>query len=241
MLKTIKPIPVVFSVASLLYFIYVVNAGSSKMIGDSIGGDPGGMVLPLFLSVFLFIASLYLVITDKRSGEQEKMTKEERQLFALTFLFSIGYIFLTRILGFLLCTVMLLYYLCFANQRKGLKHEDWKVAIIGGMFSLLSTVAVYSIGRFVTRTLLLASRKGTIPSWLGSSGVTSVLSVLILLSVVLLTISISRKRWPLDGDHDTAHAGWIAAVISIATTELLYIIFKQLFLVELSKGLLITW
>ena len=71
MFKKHKPVPLAFMIMSLLYFFYVVSLGSSKMIGDELGGDPGGMVLPLFLSIFMFLASTYLMITDTRTSEEK--------------------------------------------------------------------------------------------------------------------------------------------------------------------------
>lgn len=43
MLRSRKPVPIAFMVLSLLYFFYVIGSGSSRMIGDEIGGDPGTM------------------------------------------------------------------------------------------------------------------------------------------------------------------------------------------------------
>lgn len=240
MLKDRKPIPLAFSVLSVLYFIYVISSGSSKMIGDEIGGDPGGMVLPLFLSIFMFIASIYLTITDKREGRSEKMSREERQLFILTFVFAIGYILLARVLGFILCTVLLLFFLCFANQRRGLYKDDWKAATLGCVASVLGILIIYTAGRMVTRSLLLASRRGAVPSWLGSASMTAVFSLVIMLVCIVAVILICKKIWPADESHRRAHDCWFSSVIAVTTTELLYIIFKQLFLVELVKGL-ITW
>ncbi|MDY4609498.1 MAG: tripartite tricarboxylate transporter TctB family protein [Sphaerochaetaceae bacterium] len=241
MLKDRKPIPIAFSMLSILYFIYVVSSGSSKMIGDEIGGDPGGMVLPLFLSIFMFISSMYLLVTDRKdAGERDKMSREERQLFVLTFAFAIGYILLTRFLGFILCTVLLLFFLCFANLRRGVRKEDWKAALVGCVSSVIGILVVYSLGRVITRSLLLAARKGIVPSWLGASGTTSALSVLVVIVFTVIAILVCRRFWAADSSHDCGHSSWFAGVISVTTTEILYIIFKQLFLVELIKGL-ITW
>lgn len=71
MLKDKKSILIAFVILSGLYFIYVISSGSSKMIGDEVGGDPGGMILPLVFSIFMFIASVYLLITDKRSEKKK--------------------------------------------------------------------------------------------------------------------------------------------------------------------------
>ena len=69
MLRSRKPVPIAFMVLSLLYFFYVIGSGSSRMIGDEIGGDPGTMVLPLVLSVFMFLVSTFLFLTDKPQSE----------------------------------------------------------------------------------------------------------------------------------------------------------------------------
>ncbi len=242
MLRNRKPIPITFAIVSVLYFIYVVSSGSSKMIGDEIGGDPGGMLLPMVLSAFMFFASVYLFITDKRdeSSKPRAMTREERQLFVLTVCGAIGYVLLSRVLGFVLCTVLLLFILCFANMRKGLRRADAMAALLGCGGSLVSLLGLYSLCRVVTRSLLIAGRRGTIPSWLGSTTTTAALSMVITVIVVVAAIVLLRRIWPNSEQTQRSHDSWYSAVIAVATTEILYLVFKQLFLVELVKGP-ITW
>ena len=242
LLKNRKPLPLAFMILSVLYFIYVVSLGSSRMIGDEIGGDPGGMLLPLVLSIFMFIASTILFITDRaddayRSGGVQK---SQRGLFILTIVVSVLYVALMRHVGFIVTTNTLLVTLTFAYMREGVKREDlalWGGGVVG---SLALLIAIYTIGRRVTRYLLLASRQGVIPKFLGSNGMTFGIT-LVLVGILFALVYIAGKK--LLSRHDAAapiHSLFQAGFIAMVSTELLYLIFRQLFLVELVRGL-ISW
>ncbi|MGI5173841.1 tripartite tricarboxylate transporter TctB family protein [Treponema sp. OMZ 840] len=239
MFKNKKPVPIAFVLLSGLYFIYVISSGNSKMIGDEVGGDPGGTVLPLFFSIFMFFTSIYLAITDKTDKKDtDKMSKPEKQLFVLTLIFAIGYILFTRILGFIPCTVLLLFCLSFANQQGKVDIKDWKAAVFGSILSVGNVLVLYTIGRMITRSLLSASRNGLIPLWLGSATFTAGLGLLVITMWIIAFVLICKKRWPAHTNNRTAYNTWLAVAIAASTTQIIYIVFKQLFLVELVKGLI---
>lgn len=238
MFKDKKPVPIAFVILSGLYFIYVIASGSSRMIGDEVGGDPGGMVLPLVFSVFMFVASVYLLITDKRTEkDREAMSKPEKRLFVLTLAFSIAYILCIRRAGFIPCTVLLLFCLCFANQQGNIDKKDWKFLISGCAASLVNVLLLYTIGRLITRNLLSAGRKGIVPLWIGSPAFTASCTLIITVLWIIAAVKLCGKKWPSNGDK-SAHNAWISVVIATASTEIIYLVFKQLFLVELVKGLI---
>ena len=133
MFRNRKPLPLVSMVLSALYFIYVISLGSSTMIGDEVGGDPGGMVLPLFLAIFMFLVSAALFATDRKdpSSSQGGMTSSQKRLFALTAVVSLLYVVLARPLGYILTTLWLLYILTFYYIQGDVVLKDLKVSLIG--------------------------------------------------------------------------------------------------------------
>lgn len=242
MLRSRKPVPIAFMILSLLYFFYVIGSGSSRMIGDEIGGDPGTMVLPLVLSVFMFLVSTFLFLTDKPQSESRssELGRDDLQLLVLTFIISIVYILMMRTLGFIICTVILLYTLVFFYQRHGIRKNDLSVWFVGVIVSTLMMLGMYSIGRTITRFLFRISRENSNLAWIGSRSFTLfvVLSVVIVVFVVILFVSRSFFRENRAGD--TINSAWIACMVSVASTELLYIVFRQAFFVQLAQGL-VAW
>lgn len=242
MLRSRKPVPIAFMILSLLYFFYVIGSGSSRMIGDEIGGDPGTMVLPLVLSVFMFLVSTFLFLTDKPQSESRssELGRDDLQLLVLTFIISIVYILMMRTLGFIICTVILLYTLVFFYQRHGIRKNDLSVWFVGVIVSTLMMLGMYSIGRTITRFLFRISRENLNLAWIGSRSFTLfvVLSVVIVVFVVILFVSRSFFRENRAGD--TINSAWIACMVSVASTELLYIVFRQAFFVQLAQGL-VAW
>lgn len=243
--RTRKPLPFVFMVVSILYFIYVISLGSSTMIGDEIGGDPGGMMLPLVLSIFMFVASTILFLTDKKPQETDKKSQEaaqnnrgtsEQRLFLLTLIVAILYVAAMRPLGFIITTAMLVFTLTFFYLQGTVVRKDVATWAVGTVATLAVLLALYSIGRVISRYLLLSARQGRIPQWLGSTGV--VLVIVLVLYYLLYKLTRARfhhERVPVAVSH-----AFDACMISAITTELIYLVFRQMFLVELVPGL-ITW
>ncbi|MDY0303770.1 MAG: tripartite tricarboxylate transporter TctB family protein [Sphaerochaeta sp.] len=242
MFRNRKPLPLVSMVLSALYFIYVISLGSSTMIGDEVGGDPGGMVLPLFLAIFMFLVSAALFATDRKdpSSSQGGMTSSQKRLFALTAVVSLLYVVLARPLGYILTTLWLLYILTFYYIQGDVVLKDLKVSLIGFVSSTVVMLALYSIGRKITRSLLLAARKGSIPSLLGSPSAVAGITLVVVTALFVALLFLSRKLLAKWGKSGSVHSAHISALVAIATTEFIYLIFRQLFLVELVRGI-ITW
>lgn len=229
-------------VLSALYFIYVISLGSSTMIGDEVGGDPGGMVLPLFLAIFMFLASAALFATDKKdpSSPQAGMTSSQKRLFVLTAAVSVLYVVLARPLGYILTSLWLLYVLAFYYMQDDVVLKDLKAFLIGFVSSTVAMLALYSIGRRITRSLLLAARKGSVPSLLGSPSAVAGITLVVVTVLFLALLFLSRKLLAKRGESGAVRSAYVSGLVAIATTEFIYLIFRQLFLVELVRGI-ITW
>lgn len=242
MFKKHKPVPLAFMGLSVLYFFYVVSLGSSKMIGDELGGDPGGMLLPLVLSIFMFLASTYLMITDTKKHGDQTVTfgPEERRLFSLTFFMAIAYVLAMRSVGFVLSTVVLSFTLTFFYLRGTVRVHDLKAWALGALLSTAFLLALYTLARILTRFLLIGGRTGQVPPWMGSNGFV-IGSALLLVTALYLPVAIlGTKRMKALPSESSVRDVFVSLLVSVATTELLYLIFRQLFLVELIRGL-VAW
>jgi len=198
------------------------------------------MALPLFLSIFMFAASVYLFITDTAKEAQKKMGKAEFGLFILTLVSLIAYILLIRILGFILCTCIMLFCLCYANSRGGLYREDLKPGGLWLLLTLIFQIFLYSLGRYLTRYLSAAGRDGAIPAWMGNAGFSTFATAMVLTGICLVLILALRKQMSAAKAGAAIHHAWVSALVAVLTTQLLYLIFRQLFLVRVPQGL-ITW
>lgn len=234
-MKKVKSLSFVMTIVSGLYFIYVVSNGSSKMIGDEVGGDPGGMILPLLLSIFMFFGFLYITIKEKPSG-QEVSDPVTRRLFIITFISAILYVALQSILGFVITSLLLLYiltctYLSINKEKIGLK-----LLVSGGVIVIVGSILIYSVFRFITRILLRLGRAGSIPAIFGNSNMTAFISCLIVTIFLLLFVFAVYKKINTPTVKTVATSG----IISYAVVMYLYIVFKQFFMVTLAPGL-INW
>ena len=234
-MKKVKPLPLVLTVISLLYFIYVVSSGDSRMIGDEVGGDPGGMLLPLVLSVFMFIGFLFITITERPSGEKSA-DKQERKVFLITFASAVLYVVLHRFLGFVISSSVLLFvltdlYTSLGEEKLGLKKHACVFVVSEAVI-----LAVYTLFRYATRTLLSLGRRGVIPSLFGNSNVTAFISCLIVALVLILVCVFGYKKVKDAGIRRLM----LSAMISYAVTLFLYIVFKQFFMVSMAPGI-INW
>lgn len=240
MFKTRKITPFAFCIFSLIYIFYVVQLGDSRMLGDSIGGDPGGMIIPLVLGIFMFISSFYIWLTDKKDKEQDaenKLNTVEKHLLVLTIVLSLLYVATARILGFILSTSLLIYILTFANLTLGLRKSNLKAFFSGAIISEIILISVYTVGRKLTRFLLINGRKEIIPAWMGSN-VAALLLTLLLVSLLFFALNFVINK--IFKNKNLFTQVKISGAISVLTTEFLYLMFKQFFLVELITGI-INW
>lgn len=232
-MKKVKTLPLVMTIVSILYFIYVVSSGDSRMIGDEIGGDPGGMLLPLVLSIFMIIGFLVITIRDRPDVQEEKNPLVTK-LFVITLISAILYVVLHSIVGFIIMSALLVYVLTDLYLSIGKeKLPIWKHTA-GAVLTVVVTAVVYTIFRYVTRTLLRLGRAGAIPAILGNSNVTAFISCIIVTLFVLALGFFVVKKLKGSVYRDMA----ISGTVSFAVTLYLYIVFRQFFMVTLAPGLL---
>lgn len=239
MFRNRKAVPFSFTILSTLYIIYIVALGDSRMLGDEIGGDPGGMIIPLILGIFMLASSFYIFLTDKKTQTAEKkMDPVDRRLFLSVLIISILYAALSRFLGFLLSTSLALYILVFINLNFGLGKDCIKPFFFGMLISEAVLLAVYTVGRTITRSMTIASRNGSLSGFFASSGAILAVTAIAAAALVFIAVFIARKALPKASSSDKVNSAFSAGMISLISTQALYLIFKQLFLVNLVSGLI---
>lgn len=228
--RNINTVPLVMTILSALYLLYVCSSEETAMNADAVGGDPGGKFLPTIMGVFLFCGFLGKTIKERpQEGEHDPVS---RRLFVLTLVISLLYIVLLRYIGFIILSVLLLYVLLYAyttidEPRRG------KEAACGCLATEAATIAAYYLFRFVSRKLLHLGRSGALPVFRSNVPV----AVVALAIVLGLTVLLSRTACPALRRHGHGRVA-TAGVVSFATVLLLYVVFRQFFLVTLAPGLL---
>jgi hypothetical protein len=234
-----RVIPLVFTVVSLLYLAFSFSLESRRMIGDEQGWDPGSRALPVAMGLLMLTLSVYLAFREGRRPAQARtqalVTTGPRRLVFLTIGASVLYIALFVPLGFVLSTHLLVYTLVYFNE----KQDVTAAALPGfaaGLFGGLSFVlALYSLGRLITRSLFLFGRsRGSALLTNRSLAALVVLAVAALLFLLLL-LTIRPRRRPT-----AVRIPLRAVLVASGTTELLYLVFKQVFFVGLARGV-IPW
>ena len=224
-----KTVPIIFVIVSLVYFIYVLNSGSTVMIGDDLKGDPGSILLPIFVSVIMFICSVYLLFKrepDVSTGYKENVA------FYLTLILSIIYVLFFRFIGFLLITNFLIFTLVFFYSTKT-NRSSIKFYSLGLAISSLFSFVLYTISRFVARFLIITSRKID-SSWMRSSVFIFFSNLAVLLLLLFFAYKLFRKA--IKGNDKNETGGFV--FLSVCSAVLLFLVFKQLFNVNLVQGLI---
>ena len=224
-------LPLIMTILSGLYLIYVISSEDTTLVADAVGGDPGGKLIPSIIAVFLFLGFLYITIKERPDGK--KMEKESLVLFAVTFVLALLYVLLTKTIGFVILTTIVLYSLEYLYSTIGEKRKPLS-AILGGVGTLAVTAIVYTLMRLLTKTLGRMARAGSLPSAFTSSTLNAVISIVFVLVFIIILYFTLHK---LLKKKDLKRVG-DAGLITFSTVLLLYVVFKQFFLVALAPGLL---
>lgn len=231
-----KAIPRVFILISIFYLIFAFSLEQRRMIGDERGWDPGSRALPVGTGVIMLATSIYLTLRERHGAEdQGKLEKGSARLIALTIVLSVFYILLLKTTGFILSTNALLFTLVYFNYREGIEWHMVPGFSLGFVVSSVFVVLIYSLGRFITRSLFLYGTGSGLELFSGklfTSGVTVAVLAAIFLPILLISGRITRSA--------EAKCIRIPLLTAPAVTEILYLVFRQIFLVRLAEGL-ITW
>ena len=226
----------VFVVLSLLYIAFALSVEQRRMIGDDRGWDPGSRALPLGAGAVMLAASLFLVVRERApAGDRERLPTPSRRLIALAIVVSLLYVFAFRAVGFVLGTNLLLLTLITFNTE-----GDVRIAFVPRFAAAVGVgtafvLVIYTLGRLITRSLFFTGRR--MSSDLLQAPVFTAAVSLAAVAVVFLAIVLGvRRRLPVGPARRLLDTMLTAA----GTTELLYLVFRQVFLVRLAQGL-VRW
>lgn len=230
-MKKIKLLPLIMTILSALYFISIAISEDYKYQVDTVGGDPGGKVLPLLMGGFLFLGFLFITIKERPDGK--KMDKETLVLFIITLLLSIAYVTLLKTIGFIILTTVLAYTLIYLYTTIGEKRDVIQ-GTVSGICTVALTVGFYTVMRLISKKVISLGRAEALPSFFGKSAggaCVSLLFVAVITVVLVLTLIKFLKKKGFGRVAD-------ACIITMATVLFLYVVFKQFFQVNLAPGLI---
>lgn len=226
-----KVMPFILMILSAIYVLYVLSSEDTVLLADSVGGDPGGKILPLIMGVFMFFGFLY--ITIKERPNEIHMNAKTKQLFYITLLLSISYVFFIRHVGFIIMSTILLFSLEYIyatiDENRNIKH-----LLYGGLGTLLTTSSLYFIMRMISRNLMRLGRNGLIPEMFSSPILQAVISILYVTLVTILLNKTVCQKLRAKGLKEISNSG----LLTVATVLFLFVVFKQFFSVNLAPGLL---
>lgn len=230
-MKKIKLLPAIMTILSVLYLIYVISSESTTLVADTVGGDPGGKVIPIMIALFLVLG--FLFITLKERPEESKRNNGTAFLFVTTLILALLYVLLTKSVGFIILTTIVLYSLEYIYTTIDESRRPVS-GIIGGTATVISITAFYTLMRLITKIMLRMGKKGALPAIFGKNSTIAVICLLyifVIVTILELTVVQTLKKRGLEKE---ANAG----IITFAVVLFLYVVFKQLFLVGLAPGLL---
>lgn len=230
-MKKIKLFPLVMTVLSALYTISTALSEDFKYQVDTVGGDPGGKLLPLIMGGFLFLGFLFIIIKERPDGK--KMDKETLVLFLVTLALSVAYVALLKLVGFVILSTVLLYTLLYLYTTIGEKRSIAQ-ATIGGVSTLAGTVGFYTLMRLISKAVIRMGRSGALPAFFGKSAGSACVALLFVAIVTVVLALTLVKFLNKKGFNRPAVAG----IITFATVLFLYVAFKQFFQVNLAPGLI---
>ena len=232
-LSTNKIIASAFLIFSIFYIIFGFSIEQRRMIGDQQGWDPGSRAIPIGTGFVMLIVSMYILLSGRKkkdADEKQSSDAASRRLVFLSIVVPVLYIFLFRLLGFIVMTIFLLFTLIYFSYKKDIKREYIPQYLAGFAVSAVSMIIIYSIGRYITRMLIRTGKSkgvGFLSNNLFTSAVVIVAVALIFYIVILIKKTAGEKRKDL----------FVSVLTSVGVTEILYIIFKQIFWVSLAKGI----
>jgi hypothetical protein len=233
-LGTRRLVPLFFLLFSLFYLAFSFSLEEHRMIGDEKGWDPGSRSLPIAMGFLMLGLSVYLISRETVHAPADRpVPAGARRLVLLTITASLLYILIFRALGFLLSTAVLLFTLVYFNRRQDVRRRLLPGYLLGVPVSAAFTLMVYSIGRFLTRFLFYwgrARESGLLTN--KAFGALAAALVLAALFAGLLVLLGKAKVKPALRDLGTA------VLLAAGVTEGLLLVFKQIFLVNLARGII---
>ena len=224
-------VPLAFLITSIAYIAFVFSLEESTMIGDNFSYDPGGRIVPLLAAIVLCVASLRLVVHERASvrGESDRATLH---LVLANIGLSALFIVLFRPLGFVATTGLMMFWFIYLNLRMIETGASMRTALPWLAVTMIYLVFLYSVSRGVVKGLFALAR--TYQQDLFREPFVQAIAVLVILIPLIVVVGRGLKRLP------SSRVYAIASQTTVGTTMAIYVVFRQLFLVQLPEGIL-SW
>jgi hypothetical protein len=225
-------IPLIFLVVSVLYLAFCFSLEQRRMIGDERGWDPGSRALPIAMGFLMLGLSIYLIVKEtSKKQEQQEVPSGARKLILLTIVLGILYILAFQVLGFILSTVVLLFTLIYFNYHENITLKLLPIFSVGLMSSVAFALVIYTAGKFITRSLFYTGRARGFE--LLASKVFSAFAVMLFAAAVFTVLLVLFRKTV---NRQKIRSMLVAGLTAAGVTEGLYLVFKQIFLVNLARG-----
>ena len=223
-----RALPFGFFVTSLVYLGFMLSAESSHMVGDDFGYDPGSRALPLLAGGLLAVVSLRLFIRER--GAVADAPRQGRNLFVANVVLAVLFIAVFRPLGFVLTTGLFMFALIALNYREaGDSLETARVAKWLA-YSVGLLVLLFSIARGVVKACF-ALFHATQWESLRDPFVQASLEIAVVVPIFIAIGLVVRRR-------SGSSLYLTMSQTAVGTTMGVFILFRELFLVQLPKGVL---
>jgi hypothetical protein len=224
-----------FLAASLFFLVLALTLDERRMSGDEQGWDPGPRALPVATGGLMLGLTIYLMLRTWNTAPASKQVEPAaRRLVLFAIGLSVLYILVFIPLGFVLATTSLLYLLSWFNFKLDLRRDLLAGCLKGWAAGLGFSLVLYTIGRWVSSGLFFYGRSSG-QALLADRSFGAGASLLAVSAVFLLAIFIMKRR---RGRGLPLGRTSLSVLTAVGLTEGLYIVFQQLFLVELASGLL---
>lgn len=236
-LKSKSLMPLIFVLVAIVYVAFGFSLEQRRMIGDERGWDPGSRAMPIGTGFIMLGVSIYLFLKESAVVDEGERPTDSRsvKLVVLTIALSILYILSFRYIGFVLTTYFLLVTLVYFNDSGDIAWKLIPRFMAGAGFGCGFILLLYSFGRTITRYLVLTGKRSKI-ELLSNRLFTTGITFVVLAVLFLISMGIARKYLK----NTVSRRMMTAVCVASATTELLYLVFKQVFWVSLTKGV-INW
>lgn len=218
-----------FLLLSLIYVAFILSLESTTMIGDDFGYDPGSRVIPLVAGAVMAMVSLHLVIQERSAPAPEAVRSRFFLLLANVGL-SIAFIALFRPVGYLLSTGVMMFCLSYLNLREVDKRVPVSAALPWLAFTAGFLVFLYFVSRAVVKACFALAR--AFQDDFFREPFVQALAVIVVLVPLFAAVGFALRRLSFDRRFI------LLAQTSVGTTMTIYVVFRQMFLVHLPKGIL---
>jgi hypothetical protein len=113
---------------------------------SNLEGDPGPKYFPLFSAILIIGSSLALILKKTDEAAKPFLNKTQWKRLAVMFCVIAGYAFVMWLLGYVISTIITLYYVNYLFcEREGVNTKSSAYRIKTAVYSITITVIIYFV------------------------------------------------------------------------------------------------